>query len=63
MEEEAKKLIIVALALLGIVAFGVGVAVWQTNAADDGDDVGNEDGAGATSHNTVGIMNLAIWHG
>ena len=40
MEEEAKKLIIVALALLGIVAFGVGVAVWQTNAADDGDDVG-----------------------
>ena len=27
MEEEAKKLILVALALLGIVAFGVGVAV------------------------------------
>ena len=60
MEEEAKKLIIVALALLGIVAFGVGVAVWQTNAADDVDDVGNEDGAGATSHSTVGIMNLSI---
>ena len=61
MEEEAKKLILVALALLGIVAFGVGVAVWQTN--DGVDDVGNEDGAGATSHSTVGIMNLAIWHG
>ena len=42
MEEEAKKLILVALALLGIVAFGVGVAVWQTS------DVGEAD-AGTTT--------------